>query len=25
MLPISFWSQPCMMRPDSKVEKVYLY
>lgn len=24
-LPISFWSQPCMMRPDNKVEKVYLY
>jgi Transposase and inactivated derivatives len=24
-LPISFWSPPAMMRPDSKVEKVYLY
>ncbi|MNZ18427.1 IS66 Orf2 like protein [compost metagenome] len=24
-LPISFWSQSAMMRPDSKVEKVYLY
>lgn len=25
VLPISFWSQPLMMRPDAKVEKVYLY
>ncbi|NIE77000.1 IS66 family insertion sequence element accessory protein TnpB, partial [Pantoea sp. Ap-967] len=25
MLPISFWSLPTMMRPDAKVEKVYLY
>jgi transposase len=25
VLPISFWSQSVMMRPDAKVEKVYLY
>ncbi|WP_238396960.1 IS66 family insertion sequence element accessory protein TnpB, partial [Pseudomonas putida] len=25
VLPISFWSLPTMMRPDAKVEKVYLY
>ncbi|KAA0978832.1 IS66 family insertion sequence element accessory protein TnpB, partial [Pseudomonas sp. ANT_J28] len=25
MLPNSFWSQHLMMRPDAKVEKVYLY
>jgi transposase len=25
VLPISFWSQQLMMRPDAKVEKVYLY
>ncbi|RMM14302.1 Transposase IS66 [Pseudomonas caricapapayae] len=25
VLPISFWSPPTMMRPDAKVEKVYLY
>ncbi|KAA0973437.1 IS66 family insertion sequence element accessory protein TnpB, partial [Pseudomonas sp. ANT_J28] len=24
MLPNSFWSQHLMMRPDAKVEKVYL-
>ncbi|NIF27654.1 IS66 family insertion sequence element accessory protein TnpB, partial [Pantoea sp. Tr-811] len=25
MLPISFRSPPTMMRPDAKVETVYLY
>ena len=25
VLPISFWSQPLMMRPEAKIEKVYLY
>ncbi|WP_230853167.1 IS66 family insertion sequence element accessory protein TnpB, partial [Pseudomonas fluorescens] len=25
VLPILFWSQQLMMRPDAKVEKVYLY
>ena len=25
VLPISLWSQHLMMRPDAKVEKVYLY
>lgn len=25
VLPISFWSQPLMMRPEAKIEKVCLY